>query len=289
MTAARISNLSLARASAAVEETRERTRARERSVRSFVRSVRSVRRSVRRSSVRRALRALDRARRPLEGVESTRGRSRAVEAVEAVGAVGRRGRARRSVEGGRSVATRSRARYLHRRVVNGRALSLFVFFRPSIHSSRAINLLVWISAEWYYSRVRTHPWVPPPPTLLRGEDVPEGALSLCLHIRAKVNPKVASGNPARLFEGNERFRGRQVGARARARSARSFDGRGIDARGWTEREGERALASVARERRAHELDRFRLAGGIFSFGWTQAAARRGRGNGVRASPLGCER
>ena len=99
---------------------------------------------------------------------------------------------------------------------------------------------------------------PPPPALLRGNDVPEGALSLCLHIRAKVNPKVTwfQGTPARVFEGNERFRGREVGARARARSARSFDGRGIDARGCTEREGARALASVARERRARGLDRF---------------------------------
>ena len=53
-----------------------------------------------------------------------------------------------------------------------------------------------------------------------------------------------------------------------ARSARSFDGRGIDARGWTEREGARALASVARERRARGLDRFNLdwrAGYFFLF------------------------
>ena len=90
---------------------------------------------------------------------------------------------------------------------------------------------------------------PPPPALLRGNDVPEGALSLCLHIRAKVNPKVNpkvtrfQGNPAGVFEG---IVTRQVGARARARSARSFDGRGIDARGWTERERERALSRRSR-------------------------------------------
>ena len=100
---------------------------------------------------------------------------------------------------------------------------------------------------------------PPPPALLRGNDVLEGALSLCLHIRAKVNPKVNpkvtrfQGNPAGVFEGNTDAAGR----RARQGAFRAFVRRARDRRERVdgEREGARALASVARERRARGLDR----------------------------------
>ena len=200
MTAARISNLSLSLARAAVEDTRERTRARERSVRSFVRSVRPFRpfgpfRPSVRPSVAHCAPSIEPVRRPLDPTRSR--------------AVGRRDRSRRSVgrrdrrdRGGRSSRSSRSRRSVGRDAIpspippsTSRERSCFVLLSvsSSIHPFVPRTLLVVISAEWYYSRVRTHPWVRPasaPPALLRGNDVLEGALSLCLHIRAKVNPKV---------------------------------------------------------------------------------------------------
>ena len=158
MTAARISNLSLSRARAAVEDTRERTRARERSVRSFGPSVRSVRPfgpfrpSVRRS-VRRALRALDRARRPLDA------RARSREAVveigrSSVGAIVDRRAIGRSSRGRRSVAARSR-RPIPPSTSRERSCLCLVSVSVSIHPSPLHGM------GRYYSRVRTHPWVRP--------------------------------------------------------------------------------------------------------------------------------
>ena len=85
-----------------------------------------------------------------------------------------------------------------------------------------------------------------------GERCPRRSpVALFAHTReseSKSESKVTwfQGNPAGVFEGNTDTEDDPVGARARARNARSFDGRGIDARGWTERERERALSRRSR-------------------------------------------
>ena len=143
-----------------------RTNARERAFGPFVRSVRPFRpfgpfRPSVRPSVAHCAPSIE------SVVHSTRGRGRGRRSSidRAVGGGGRSsrsgGRRRdRRDRGGRSSRRDLDDRYLHRRVVNGRACVL-LSVSSSIHPFVPRTLLVVISAEWYYSRVRTHPWVRP--------------------------------------------------------------------------------------------------------------------------------
>jgi hypothetical protein len=135
--------------------------------------------------------------------------------------------------------------------VSGRALSFFfVFFCPSIHPFVPRNLLVLISAEWYYSRVRTHPWVPPAHASPGGRCPRRSPVALFAHTRESESKSgFREIPPGCLREMNDSEVGRSARAPGRVPRVRSTGGGSTREGGRRERESalsRRSRASDAR-------------------------------------------